>query len=140
MNVIELVTLKHPYTDHNTLSLCIAVTNGAKPRELFYIKDSQLMEFIACCLEMDPEKRYSAKQLLDHSFITTNEKHQLEFFHHNTEEEVNQLFKEYGTTKESWDTYRNNYLKLYGNTVHCKPHKANGASPSPEKKKKIYPS
>jgi serine/threonine protein kinase len=112
MCVIEMVTLKHPYEEcNNSVALCKAVTTGFKPRVLFKIKDSQLIEFICCCIEMEPEQRYSAEQLLAHVFITTKDKKSnLEFFQLRSDEEALQLHKEYGTTKEGWDIYLKNII------------------------------
>jgi hypothetical protein len=70
---------------------------------------------------MDPEKRWSARQLLDHPFITTtDEKSKLEFFQLNTDEEALQLSKEnsalpnnYNNINNARDTsYRKNSLKF----------------------------
>jgi len=119
MSVIEMVTLKEPYTGHTTdLSFIQAVTNGIKPKELFFINDDLVLEFIAHCLEMEPEQRYSAIQLMDQPFITnTDEKRTREFFTHRTQDEVELRYKEFGASKEGWDIYISNHLGMVYETT-----------------------
>jgi len=118
MSIIELTTLEYPYSEcENIFSVRQNVIKGIKPQALLKIADNQLFDFIWNCLACDPDKRFSAEQLLNHPFIVEKDENDpFIFVNLRDPEEVDQLVEQYGTTKEGWldHALRNaNFCKNY---------------------------
>ena len=66
--VIELLTEKPPYYDLNRWAALIKIANEKNPPIPENLSDD-LNDFLSLCFEIDPEKRSSAKMLLDHPWL-----------------------------------------------------------------------
>lgn len=73
--VIEMFTGKHPWHPLSDEKILYKVHIECKQKKPTYpspISD-EAVNFLNCCLEFDPNKRLSADQLLDHSFVKVAE-------------------------------------------------------------------
>jgi serine/threonine protein kinase len=70
--VVELITSIQPYSEcHNMSQLLQRIQKGEPPNSLKDIKHALTQDLISACLQIDPEKRPSAKDLLTHDFFKT---------------------------------------------------------------------
>lgn len=70
MCLLEVVTGEYPYTEcENAAQVFRKVTQGVKPASLARVADPEVRAFIELCIQKS-ECRPSAKELLEHSFIS----------------------------------------------------------------------
>lgn len=68
--IIEMLEGEPPYLNETPLKAIYKIATKGKPDVKNEEKLSpELRDFIHCCLDVDPEKRSSAKDLLKHSFL-----------------------------------------------------------------------
>ncbi|KAL1925098.1 uncharacterized protein VTP21DRAFT_4752 [Calcarisporiella thermophila] len=76
MCVLEMVTKEYPYSEcTNQAQIYRRVTTGQKPLSLHRVLDPYTREFIDLCLQHDPQRRPSARELLEHDFLKTDNNH-----------------------------------------------------------------
>ncbi|KAF9349660.1 Serine/threonine-protein kinase wnk4, partial [Mortierella sp. AD094] len=64
------VTKEYPYSEcTNQAQIYRKVTQGIKPQAIEQVQDSEIKEFINCCLDHNPCTRPSAQELLDSDFL-----------------------------------------------------------------------
>lgn len=72
--ILEIITGEIPYDEFtNVTQIWRAVTNNIKPTSLLKISDKNAMNVINKCINFDPDKRPTIKNILTSDFITQNE-------------------------------------------------------------------
>jgi serine/threonine protein kinase len=66
--VVELITLKPPYSELQSMSALFRIVQDPHP-PLPESISSELRSFLLSCFKKEPKERETAKQLLDHPFI-----------------------------------------------------------------------
>eukprot|EP01094_Clydonella_sp_ATCC50884_P011256 TRINITY_DN2105_c0_g1_i1.p1 TRINITY_DN2105_c0_g1~~TRINITY_DN2105_c0_g1_i1.p1 ORF type:complete len:525 (-),score=188.38 TRINITY_DN2105_c0_g1_i1:202-1776(-) len=74
MTAIELARGQAPWENHNELKIVQLMHDEVLPLQSISDCSSHFQEFVTSCLQIDPEKRPSAKKLLDHKFIKGRKK------------------------------------------------------------------
>ena len=70
MCVLEMVTREYPYAEcTNQAQIYRKVTNQIKPAALDKVLDPETRQFIEICIQFDAEKRPTAGDLLNHTFL-----------------------------------------------------------------------
>jgi len=71
MCVLEMVTKEYPYTEcANTAQIMKLVMEGKLPQSLSRVSNQSARDFITQCLRMEPFARPSAKDLMNHNFLS----------------------------------------------------------------------
>ena len=71
MSVLEMITRERPYKEcGNVGQIYMRVKDGSKPQSFTRIQDEEVQEFIAQCIDKDPNKRPSATELINSDFLT----------------------------------------------------------------------
>lgn len=80
MCVLELVTGDYPYSEcENAAQVYKKVSNGIQPHGINSIKHQPTRDFIFSCIAEDPDKRPSARELLNHPWMLSKEHDDLIF-------------------------------------------------------------
>lgn len=80
MCVLELVTGDYPYSEcENAAQVYKKVSNGIQPHGINNIKHQPTRDFIFSCIAEDPDKRPSARELLNHPWMLSKEHDDLIF-------------------------------------------------------------
>lgn len=75
LTLLEIVTASETGPSRSTLRYIIRIIKLGRKRDMLAtLKHDSMRDFMEKALEEDPEKRYSAQQLLQHPFITQGNK------------------------------------------------------------------
>jgi WNK lysine deficient protein kinase len=73
MTVLQMFTYEPPYSECRTAAeIWSKVSRKKPPRALSKVKKDAIHSFIKACIRHDPSERPTAKELLDHTFLTTD--------------------------------------------------------------------
>mmetsp|Transcript_15054 Transcript_15054/g.47062 ORF Transcript_15054/g.47062 Transcript_15054/m.47062 type:complete len:568 (-) Transcript_15054:574-2277(-) len=73
MTVLQMFTYEPPYSECRTAAeIWSKVSRKKPPRALSKVKKDAIHSFIKACIRHDPSERPTAKELLEHTFLTTD--------------------------------------------------------------------
>ncbi|TGZ58394.1 hypothetical protein CRM22_009675 [Opisthorchis felineus] len=67
--VIEMLDGEPPYMNEQPLKAIMLIQSNGKPTPKTKVQDADLASFLDRCLQVNPDKRFSAKDLLSHRFL-----------------------------------------------------------------------